>query len=174
MCLNKKGLPNVPLPIITESHWVSDIIDIASSGVLISPLPITQILTASLTAFIIFRSAKPLYACFFVLAWTVIALMPQSSAILAISTALMLSSSQPERIFTLTGREVAFTTAFIIAPESSGIFISAEPSPFFIILVAGHPILISMAYTPRFSRNVAASAIISGSLPKSWIISGCS
>ena len=62
----------------------------------------------------------------------------------ATCTAVLLSSSQPVRIFTLTGRSPAFfTTASTICPQSAGFSISLLPAPLFTILGAGQPILIS-------------------------------
>ena len=48
-------------PIITASQFVSRTMRAASSGVLISPLPITGIFTACFTAAMMFQSALPEY-----------------------------------------------------------------------------------------------------------------
>ena len=63
---------------------------------------------------------------------------------MASSTAVMVSSSQPMRIFTVTGRlPAAFTTAAAMRPAKAGSFIRALPAPLPVILGAGQPMLMS-------------------------------
>ena len=90
------------------------------------------------------------------------------------SGALILFSSQPFRIFTVTGTFTAFLTAFTIFPQSSGVFIKTEPPPLLFTLGAGHPIFMSIMSGLYFNAKVAARAIISGLSPKIWIAQGCS
>ena len=71
---------------------------------------------------------------------------PFFSAIFASSTAVMFSSSQPFRIFTVTGMSTALLTAFIISPAKSGFFIRLAPPPFIAILGAGQPIFMSIIF----------------------------
>ena len=77
-----------------------------------------------------------------------------------------MSLSQPLRILAVTGTGDASLTARIILPISSGVLISAEPSPLFAILGAGHPILMSIISGLYAITLGTISAIISGSLPK--------
>ena len=92
-----------------------------------------------------FQSALPSYPCALVLGWTVIALAPASSIILATSLALMLFSSQPLLILTVTGQGTASTTASTISFIFSGFFKSAAPACYLTATFGtGQPILISM------------------------------
>ncbi len=83
-------------------------------------------------------------------------------------------SSQPRRIFNVTGTDTAATTAPMIAAAKCGSRISAEPDNFPVTLRAGHPILMSMKVAPRSTHIRAASAITGGSHPANWIDNGAS
>ena len=105
------------------------------------------------------------------------ALAPLPSAILANSRALTWSSSQPLRNLTVTGAELALTTARMTLSAVSIRSMRALPSPFPVILGAGQPMLMSMraSFPWRLSQmNPACSAMMSGSLPKSWTAQGVS
>ena len=92
---------------------------------------------------------------------------PAASQRLATSTQVTAPSSQPLRIFTVTGRSTAFTTASTMRPQRAGSRISALPAPPPVILGAGQPMLMSMKSGRYRSASFAPSAMISGSLPKS-------
>ena len=79
----------------------------------------------------------------------------------------MCSSSQPERIFTVTGRDVASAVALTTAATPAGSRSMALPSPLPVILGAGQPKLMSMNWNPQPSRSFAAAAMYRGSLPNS-------
>ena len=79
------------------------------------------------------------------------------------------SRSQPSRIFTVTGQGTASFTARTIFPIFKGSLIRALPSPLEATFGTGHPILISIRSGFAVSKAIRApSAMISGSLPKSW------
>ena len=78
-----------------------------------SPLTTTGMPTASFTRRTKAQSATPLKNWQRVRAWTVISATPASSAQRASSGALRLASSQPSRIFSVTGTRTAPTTASI-------------------------------------------------------------
>ena len=128
--------------------------------------------TASLTAAMISRSTPGAYICALVRPWTVMAEIPASSAILAISTALTWLSSQPLRIFTVTGTGTAWTTARMISPASFGSRMRALPPPLPATLGAGHPMLMSMTSGWWAMASLAPWAITWGSLPKSCTPAG--
>ena len=134
-----------------------------------SPLPMTGTLTASFTALITLQSASPEYICLRVLGWTAIAAAPELSISRANSTAFICSSSQPERIFTVTGQSASPTAALTIFAASSGVFISALPPPGFTTFGTGQPMFMSIisGLKPRSPRSLTALAINSGSSPKS-------
>ncbi len=96
-----------------------------------------------------------------------IASAPASAIACAKDTTLVWLSSQPLRIFTVKGKDTARLTAFTMATARSGWRIKAHPSPFFTILGAGQPMLISNKLAPFSTIICAASAIISGWLPQS-------
>ena len=171
--LISQGLPFAPLAMATPSTPVSSIILFASSGVNISPLPNTGMLTASLTALIISQSAFPAYICDLVRPCMVMALTPACSAIFANSTAFTCLSSKPFLNLTVTGLLKTLTMVLNILPASSGVFIRAEPSPLFTIFGTGQPILTSMI--SKSSAILSAMlAIITGSEPNSCTATGCS
>ena len=162
ICEKIQGFPNAPRPTITISQPVSSIILSASCAVLMSPFPITGIETACFTLRIISQSAGGVYISSLVLPCTAIASAPACSQIHATSTALILFLSHPLRIFTVTGTDTAFLTAETISPHKSGRFIKAQPPPLLLILGAGHPMLMSMAWGSNSIAFSAALAIISG------------
>ena len=136
---NIQGLPWAARPTITASQPVSSIIRSASAPLRTSPLPNTGTDTARFTARMTLQSARPEYCCSRVRACTAMADAPLPSQIRATSTALTLSASQPERIFAVTGRGVASTSARTTAPIFSGSRIMALPSPLPVIFGAGQP-----------------------------------
>ena len=98
--------------------------------------------------------------------------MPQSSAIRASSGALRHSSSQPVRIFRVTGTSTAATVASMIRRASGSSRIRAEPAYLLTTFLAGQPKLMSMIAAPRSWFRRAASAMTSGSQPASCTASG--
>ena len=99
---------------------------------------------------------------------------PSFSAIFAIVGAFLWSSSQPRRVFKVTGIETAFTTAETISCTATSSCIKADPDSRFVTFLAGQPILMSTNCAPLISAKRAASAIICGSHPAIWIESGAS
>ena len=75
----KDRLPNGNYIEKTASHFVISNIFCASSGVRISPFPITGMSTASFTFLIISQSALPVYIWLLVLPWIAIAFAPAFS-----------------------------------------------------------------------------------------------
>ena len=138
----------------------------ASAPVNTSPLAMTGTLTAFTTSRIASQSARPAYICTRVRPWTAMADAPACSRIFATSTQFTLPASQPLRIFTVTGTSTAAATAAVISPASSGVFISAEPSPPLTILPTGQPMLMSIISARQISSaRRAPSAMLSGSCP---------
>ena len=103
---------------------------------------------------------------------TVIIRIPHSSAIRARVGALRLSSSQPVRIFRVTGTSTARTVASRIRPASDSSRISADPASLLTTFFTGQPKLMSMIAAPRSTFSRAASAMISGSWPASCTAMG--
>ena len=104
-----------------------------------------------------------------VIIWT-----PASSAIRASSGALRQSSSQPVRLFSVTGSFTAPTTAWMIFSASPTSRIKAEPAWPLVTFFAGQPKLMSMIAAPRSSLSLAASAMTVGSQPANCTAIGCS
>ena len=102
-------------PIITPSTPYLFLYSTAFSGLSMSPLPKTGIRIRGLflTSAIKDQSASPLYICFLVRPCIEIASMPISCSLSAASTTFLVSSSQPKRVFTVTGNEVAFTISAV-------------------------------------------------------------
>ena len=90
----------------------------------------------------------------------------------AISGALRLLSSQPVRIFSVTGKGTAFTTASRMRAASASWRIRAEPASLLTTFFTGQPMLMSMIAAPRSTFSFAASAITDGSQPASWTAMG--
>ena len=118
------------------------------------------------------QSASPLYIWHLVLPWTVRALMPASWSRSASSTMILLSSSHPSLVFTVTGLLTALTILSVIITILSGYFIIPEPAPLPAILLTGQPKLMSITSQPwpptsslAESAICAARTIASGSLP---------
>ncbi len=74
----------------------------------------------------------------------------------------------------VTGFFCASASARTIFPTSSGVFVSALPSPFFTIFGAGHPIFTSITSIGYPSIFRAIAPRISGSEPKSCTAAGLS
>ena len=147
----------------------------ASSGVNTSPFAITGICTAFRASRMMSQSARPAYICARVRPCTATASAPDASMSLANSTAFALPLSQPLRNFTVTGTLTAAFTLSTILAASSGVFMSAEPSPDLTIFPTGQPMLMSRISAPEISSAMtAASAMTSGSWPKIWAALGCS
>ena len=98
---------------------------------------------------------------------------PASSTIFATSTALMVLSLIPARIFTVTGRLMAVTSLLTKLPMASGCLSKALPAPVLMTFHAGHPQLISMM-SNFFSRCCAAWIMSCMLFPKSCTATGCS
>ena len=98
---------------------------------------------------------------------TVTIATPAASARRASVAALREASSQPSRIFTLTGTSTAPTTAAIRRSARSGSRISALPEAPVVTALAGQPMLMSMIRAPCPATMRAASAIQPGSRPAS-------
>ena len=143
-----QGLPWAARPTTTASQPVSSSMRSASAPQRTSPLPNTGTRTARLTSAITRQSAAPAYCCIRVRACTVIARAPLSWHTRATSTALTERSSQPERIFTVTGRGVASASARTTLPIRAGSRIMALPSPLPVILGAGQPKFTSKNWKP--------------------------
>ena len=86
--------------------------------------------------------------------------------------ALRLVSSQPSRIFSVTGMRTAFTTASRMRPANASSRIREEPAWPLTTFFTGQPKLMSTTAAPRSSFSFAASAITSGSQPASWTAIG--
>ena len=172
ICAKIQGAPIAARPTITKSQSVSSYIRAALAASMMSPLPMTGMLTARLTAAIMRQSAGGAYICARVRAWSVTAAAPASSHRLASSTALMESASQPVRILTVTGQSTAATVARTISAARAGSFISRAPPPEAATLGAGHPMLMSRKAGRCASAARAAAATVAGSEPNNWIPTG--
>jgi 2-C-methyl-D-erythritol 4-phosphate cytidylyltransferase len=93
--------------------------------------------------------------------------IPAPSARRASSGAFIRSSSQPSRVFSVTGTSTAPTTASISDSAWSRSRISAEPERPPTTFLAGQPMLMSMIRAPCPATMRAASAIQQGSRPAS-------
>src|SRR5688572_5470795 len=100
--------------------------------------------------------------------------MPQASAMRARLGALRFWSSQPVRIFKVTGRRTAWTVASRMRAAWTSSRISEEPAWPLTTFFTGQPKLMSMSAAPRSSLSLAASAMTSGSHPASWTAMGYS
>ena len=84
-------------------------------------------------------------------------------------------SSQPVRIFRVTGSETALTAASRIRAALSSSRINAEPACWpLVTFFTGQPMLMSMMAAPRSSFSFAASATSAGSRPASCTAMGYS
>src|SRR5579864_2854839 len=97
---------------------------------------------------------------------------PASSTRRARSGALMSRSSQPARIFTVTGIRTALTIARMMLAACTGSRMRLQPALCFAIFGTGQPMLTSTTSAPMPSTICAASAIFTGSPPKIWIETG--
>ncbi len=77
----------------------------------------------------------------------------------AISGAFRLWSSQPVRIFNVTGTETAFAVASMIFAALLTSRIKAEPAQPLTTFLTGQPMFMSMISAPMSSFSFAASAI---------------
>src|SRR5580693_2397005 len=112
----------------------------ASSGVRMSPLPITGIFTASLIAAIHSQRAFPLYPCSRVRACNATAASPHDSAMRASSTQTISSSLHPARNFTVNGTFTAGLTASKMRRNRMFVFIKMEVALGLLVLLAEHAI----------------------------------
>ena len=154
-------------PIITASTPYLSKASLASSGVVISPLPMIGIWMRGLffTSPIRLQSASPVYIWLRVLPWMVSAWIPQSCSCSARSVMMRFSQSHPNRVFTVTGTFTAFTTSLVIS-SINGIFRSIPaPAPFPATFFTGQPKLISITSGFACSTIFAASTISSVVLP---------
>ena len=97
---------------------------------------------------------------------------PAPSTRLATSAALISRSSQPLRIFTVTGMRTALTIAEMIRAACSGSASGCSPAWCLAIFGTGQPMFTSTMFAPIPSTMRAASAMRSGSPPKIWIDTG--
>ena len=93
----------------------------------------------SLTSPMRVQSASPLYIWQRVRPWMVRAWTPTSCSLSARSTMILELSSQPRRVFTVTGVLTASTTAFVMATSLSGSRIMPLPAPRPAIFDTGQP-----------------------------------
>ena len=142
-----------------------------------SPLPITGIdgwcrFTPSTVAAIPSRRTEGLNFIAVVRPCTVIICTPTSQSRGGSESAIRQPSSQPSRIFAVTGTATASTTARATATAWAGSQSSFEPPCFLVTLSTGQPMLMSISVAPRASAQRAASARIGGSLPYSCMHTG--
>ena len=148
----------------------------AAAAESISPLPITGMRTASATEAMTSQSACPEYPWARVRPCTVRRQIPASSRRRALSGALTDCSSQPVRIFAVTGSgETARTTAEAMAARRVPSRRREDPPFLQTTLLTGQPKLRSMkSGCFQSTTEVAPRASCSGSPPKSWTPRGCS
>ncbi len=96
------------------------------------------------------------------------ALTPAASARAASSGALRERSSQPRRIFRVTGRATESTVAFTRVSAWSRSRIRAEPESTPVTSREGQPMLMSITWAPAASASLAPEAIQAASQPTSW------
>ena len=118
------------------------------------------------------QSAWPLYICERVRPWMARALMPTSCKRSATSTIFLLCSSQPSRVFTVTGSWVPFTTARVREIIRSISFKTPAPAPLVTTFFTGQPKLMSSKSGFTVSTMAALRAIASSSPPKIWMPTG--
>lgn len=148
---------------------VSSIIRAASATPRTSPLPNTGMrCTASTTRRMPSWLTRPPNPCSRVRPWIVTAATPTVSNCRAKYGAVSWSSSQPSRIFTVTGTGTASTTlrtSSTVAPVVS--HRSDDPPPVLTTLRTGHPMLMStLSASWRSTSHLAAPAISSAFDPK--------
>jgi hypothetical protein len=154
-------------PTMIPAAFVTRCMRTTSSGALMSPLPITGMSSASTTAAISSQRACPVYICVRVRACSVNAFAPASCMRSAIPTGSRVSSLQPERVFTVTGRCVAPTTARMMRCTSSRSLRQPDPPFRFTTFLTGQPKLMSTNSGWKTSvTSAAASAMAAGSAPK--------
>ncbi|MNY23516.1 hypothetical protein D3C86_1571850 [compost metagenome] len=146
----------------------------ASSGVKMSPLPMTGMRSVRLTSPIRSQSALPEYCCTAVRPWIQTASAPHSWAILAISNTVRAPTSQPRRILTVMGTRVTLRTAEYRAATLVGSFMRAAPFPLLTSWGEGHPQLMSIRSAPASWAISAARASGSGAWPAIWSAAGLS
>ena len=112
------------------------------------------------------QSADPLYICARVRPWIASALIPTSCNRSATSSIFRFSSSQPKRVFTVTGRLVDFTTASVKRTIKSISFNTPAPAPRSATFFTGQPKLISNKSGLVTSTIFAANDKLSSSPPK--------
>ena len=169
------GWPKEPRAIITASQPVSMRMRYASCGVLMSPFPMTGIDRAAFTAAISSQCAWPEYICVRVRGCSARTRAPASWQRSAIVTGSRISSFQPLRIFTVTGRCVLRDTARITDCTRSRSRRHPDPPLRRTTFFTGQPKLMSTKSGRKMSvTSFAASPIASGSAPKICTPIGCS
>src|SRR5438477_6266498 len=144
-----------------------------SAAVVMSPLPITGMSSASTTRAISSQFAAPENIWVRVRACSVRAWAPASRQRRATETGSRWVSSQPLRIFTVTGRCVAVRTARMICCTSPRSFKHPDPPLFLTTFLTGQPKLMSMKSGLTTSVTIsAARAMIVASAPYSWMPMG--
>ena len=154
----------------TASAAVSESMRAASSAEKTSPDPITGTLTRSATSSMVDQSACPVYSWLAVRPCTATAATPACSMRAAKSAAVFSPTANPRRIFTVTGTRASRTETSTNDAASSGVFMSADPSPLVMTLRAGHAMLMSMSESLSPTRSWTAStayANCSGLVPNS-------
>ena len=111
------------------------------------------------------QSASPRYIWARVRPCIVSAAMPTSCRRRAISSMFFDSSSQPRRVFTVTGFPTASTIRRVISTISGTSRIMPDPAPRPAIFFTGQPKLMSMMSGPAASAMRAASTIGSTRCP---------
>ena len=122
---------------------------------------------------IISQCASPSNFSARVRAWIATACAPEASSAFATSTTLRESPSQPSRIFAVTGSRLASLMRRTISESRGTSFRSAAPAQRFTTLRTGQPMLMSIrsgrCSAGRSHSTRAASAMIAGSEPNSWM-----
>ena len=172
-CAKIHGLPNEPRAIMAPAHRVCARMATTSAAVAMSPLPMTGMSRTSTTRAISSQFAFPANIWVRVRACSVRARAPASRQRCAMVTGSRWLSSQPLRIFTVTGRCVALCTARMIRCTKPKSFRHPDPPLFFTTFFTGQPKLMSMKSGLQASVTIsAARAMTVASAPYSWIPTG--
>ena len=161
-------------PIIIPSTPYSFLNFKAFSGESTSPFPKIGMVILGLffTLAMCDQSACPLYIWARVRAWMLKAATPMSCNRSATSSIFMEESSQPKRVFTVTGRSVLSITACVNRIIKSTSFKTPAPAPLQTTFFTGHPKLISIISGFTVLTIFEESAMASSSPPKIWIPTG--
>ena len=157
----------VARPTITASTPKVSKARFASSPVVMSPLPMIGMCMRgfSFTLPMSVQSAEPVYIWARVRPWMVRAWMPTSWRASASSTMILLSLSQPRRVFTVTGIFTALTISLTMRSMTSGQRSIPLPAPLPATRLTGQPKFRSSTSGPAASAMRAASTMGSTSRP---------